>query len=194
MIRKHAEIDDWIVGTGAKTRYGYDGRLIYAMQVSEALTFDEYWEDSRFLQKRPNLAGSLQVVYGDNIYHHINGEWVQCDSHHSFDEGKENDDNLARDTSVNRVLVSERFAYWGRSAPVIPPEFRAFGDQERDICGGRGHQVFACELPSAFESWLDRMDRWGVLGEPLEFANHEPELGASVQAKNSALGDVSDQS
>lgn len=64
-IRKHASVGDWVIGTGAKVRYGYSGRLVYAMQVSEILDFDTYWNDERFLQKRPNLNGSLAVLYGD---------------------------------------------------------------------------------------------------------------------------------
>ncbi|MFC0668681.1 hypothetical protein ACFSKY_14665 [Azotobacter chroococcum] len=67
-IRKHASVGDWVVGTGAKSTYDYKGRLIYAMQVSEVLSFDEYWNDARFILKRPNLKGSLKVMYGDNIY------------------------------------------------------------------------------------------------------------------------------
>ena len=87
-IRKHALVGDWVVGTGAKVAYGYSGRLIFAMQVSEVLDFDTYWKDSRFFLKRPNLTGSLQVLYGDNIYHHVGKRWVQADSHHSDENGR----------------------------------------------------------------------------------------------------------
>src|SRR5690606_38071338 len=87
-IRKHASVGDWVVGTGAKLTYGYSGRLIYAMKVSEILDFDTYWNDPRFTQKRPNLFGSLQVLYGDNIYHRIGKRWAQADSHHSKEKGR----------------------------------------------------------------------------------------------------------
>ena len=50
-IREHASVGDWVVGTGAKVRYGYSGRLIYAMQVSEVLDFNTYWSDPRFIQR-----------------------------------------------------------------------------------------------------------------------------------------------
>ena len=39
MIRKGAAIGDWVVGTGSKG-YGLEGRLVYAVKVSETLTFD----------------------------------------------------------------------------------------------------------------------------------------------------------
>lgn len=172
-IRKHASVGDWVVGTGAKVAYGYVGRLIYAMQVSEVLDFDTYWNDPRFIHKRPNLTGSLQVLYGDNIYHRVGKRWVQADSHHSLEKGRLNKDNLAWDTGVDRLLVASKFVYWGRGAPTIPKKFRAFGKEKSDICAGRGHRVFEHELPAAFAVWLEEEGKWGVQGEPLEFAKHQ---------------------
>lgn len=172
-IRKHASVGDWIAGTGAKTRYGFSGRLIYAMQVSEVLDFDKYWQDPRFIHKRPNLTGSLQMLYGDNIYHRDRRGWVQADSHHSLPHGRLNNANLAWDTGVDRLLVATKFVYYGRSAPKLPSRFRAFGSDQIDICAHRGHRLFDGELPTAFAAWLDDLDEWGVRGDPLEFAGHE---------------------
>ena len=172
-IREHASIGDWVVGTGAKVGYGYSGRLIYSMQVSEVLNFDTYWNDPRFCRKRPNLTGSLQVLYGDNIYHRVGRRWVQADSHHSKEKGRLDKDNLAWDTGVDRLLVATKFVYWGRSAPTIPKKLRAFGKEKDDICAGRGHRVFENKLPAAFAAWLEEEGKWGVQGEPLEFSKHQ---------------------
>lgn len=172
-IRKHASIGDWVVGTGAKSKYGYHGRLILAMQVGEVLDFDQYWNDPRFLLKRPNLNGSLKVLYGDNIYHRVGRSWVQADSHHSLPNGRLNEANLVWDTGVDRLLVARKFVYWGASAPTIPKHFRGFGKERDDICAGRGHRVFENELPCAFAGWLEQEGRWGVKGAPLEFAKHD---------------------
>jgi hypothetical protein len=172
-IRKHASVGDWVIGTGAKGTYEYRGRLIYAMQVSEILDFDKYWNDPRFILKRPNLKGSLKVMYGDNIYRREGRRWVQADSHHSLPDGRLNKANLVWDTGVDRLLVATKFVYWGRSAPTIPKQFRSFGKDKVDICSGRGHRVFTGELPSAFAAWLDNEGKWGVQGDPLEFARHE---------------------
>lgn len=177
-IRKHASVGDWVIGTGAKSTYAYGGRLIYAMQVSEILDFDKYWNDPRFILKRPNLGGSLKVMYGDNIYRRDGRRWVQADSHHSLPGGRLNKANLVWDTGVNRLLVANKFAYWGRSAPTIPKRFRSFGRDKVDICSGRGHRVFAGELPSAFAAWLEKTDKWGVRGDPLEFTKHERAMAA----------------
>jgi hypothetical protein len=173
VIREHASVGDWVIGTGAKLKYGYSGRLIFAMQVSDAIDFDAYWSDPRFSRKRPNLSGSLQVLYGDNIYHHRGKHWVQADSHHSMEDGSLNQANLEWDTGVDRLLVASKFVYWGRAAPVIPKQFRSFGAKKHDICAGRGHRVFKNDLPAAFGAWLDANNKWGVQGEPLEFAKHQ---------------------
>ncbi|MFH1218838.1 MAG: hypothetical protein V1694_00060, partial [Candidatus Eisenbacteria bacterium] len=125
-IRAPANIGDWIVGTGAKTKYDLSGHIIFAMQVCEILSFDGYWTESRFACKKPVLNGSLKQVYGDNIYHRRGGNWTQADSHHSLEGGLPNDRNIDRDTSTNCVLVGSRFVYFGASAPVIPRVFRPF--------------------------------------------------------------------
>ncbi len=173
-IRASAELGDWIVGTGAKTKYGLAGRLLYAMKIDEVLTFDEYWADPRFLLKRPVLNGSLKQVYGDNIYHRDNGKWRQENSHHSFAGGRRNLRNIARDTSVDRLVVGRRFVHFGRAAPLFPPRFRPFKSTGEDICcPGQGHRVLSSRICASFEKWMEKQGRWGLQGMPLEFARHE---------------------
>lgn len=172
-IRGGASLGDWIIGTGAKSRYDMAGRLIYAMQVSEVLNFSTYWNDSRFLAKRPNVRGSLKIMYGDNIYHRVGKRWVQADSHHSLANGRPNNANIARDTGTDRVLIATKFVYWGASAPAIPKRFRSFRKTGEDICcKARGHRVFRGDPVTAFAEWLDEQGMWGVQGEPIEFAKH----------------------
>ena len=48
----------------------YIGRCIYAMRVTDALSFDQYWELPRYRCKRPVRNGSRRTMVGDNIYHH----------------------------------------------------------------------------------------------------------------------------
>jgi hypothetical protein len=173
-IRTGASVGDWIIGTGAKSRYDMAGSFIYAMQVGEVLDFDTYWNDPRFLAKRPDLRGSLKVMYGDNIYHRVGKRWIQVDSHHSLENGRPNKANITWDTGVDRVLVATKFVYWGASAPAIPKRFRSFRKTGEDICcKARGHRVFGGKLATAFVGWLEERGKWGVQGEPLEFAKHE---------------------
>jgi hypothetical protein len=174
-IRSTAQPGDWILGTGSKA-YGLDGRIVYAMRVEEACTFDDYWNDPRFCCKRPQLRGSLKQLYGDNIYHRLpDGTWQQEDSHHSLATGAPNLHNVLHDTATNRVLLSRRFVYYGQRALPVPARFRAFGDERRDVCLRRqGHSVVTGGLRDEFVAWLEEAnDEWGVVGLPAEFTRHK---------------------
>jgi hypothetical protein len=173
-IRSSALVGDWIVGTGAKVKYHLSGYLIYAMKVDEVMDFNTYWNDRRFLCKRPVLNGSLKQLYGDNIYHLHNNEWVQLDSHHSLDNGQPNTRNITYDTRKNRLLISRKFVYYGSAAIQIPEEFRSFHPTDEDLCcNGRGYRIKSHEIANAFESWLNDVGKWGVQGVPLEFESHK---------------------
>lgn len=63
---RNLKIGDWVIGCGSCQLHNL-GSLIYVMKVQEILTFDEYWNDSRFEIKKPRLNGSLMVMYGDNF-------------------------------------------------------------------------------------------------------------------------------
>src|ERR1700683_153648 len=117
---------DWIVGTGTK-KSGLQDHIIYAMRVTETQSFDQYWGDPRFVDKRVNRRGSRMYLFGDNIYHHNDktGRWIQEDSHHSRDSGKAFKVNLDHDTKTDRVLISEDFVYYGGSAIKIDAPFRS---------------------------------------------------------------------
>jgi hypothetical protein len=123
-IRKGASRGDWVVGVGSHAQ-GTEGRLIYAMRVDEKLTFDRYWNDPRFQDKKPDRRGSLKYRYGDNVYHHTqDGDWHQEGCRHSHDDGTSNLDHIKRDTSADAVLIATRFTYWGGQGPRIPARFR----------------------------------------------------------------------
>lgn len=185
-IRSAADVGDWIVGTGAKTKYHLAGHFIYAMKIEETLDFDSYWSDPRFLCKRPMLNGSLKQVYGDNIYHRDGRHWVQENSHHSLENGLPNRRNIARDTSINRVLVARKFVYFGNAAPPIPMDFRPYRPTGEDICcPGQGHRVMSQELAKAFGDWLGNNGQWGLQSIPLEFENHKRAAVAYPAGMNS---------
>lgn len=74
-------------------------------------------------------------MYGDNIYHHEGGKWVQELSHHSKADGSINYSNLNRDTGTDRVLIATEFYYLGNNAITIPQEFSIL------IAHGIGHRV-----------------------------------------------------
>lgn len=164
-LRRAARVGDLVIGTGTSTKH-LDGRLVYAMQVTEIVTFDEYWNDSRFRVKRPILYGSTKQQYGDNIYHHEGGAWKQEDSHHSLPDGILNAANLRSDTKVDRVLVSNCYTYWGGNGPPVPGEFRSWQgiDIVRKYVGHRHN--FPAELVEAFWGWIEPQLGLGIQGRP----------------------------
>ena len=151
-IRRTAQVGDWVIGTGSK-QHGRQRQLVYAMKVSETMTFDEYWDDPRFECKKPNLSGSRKQAFGDNVYHREAGRWLQADSHHSCPGGRPNPNNVRRDTSADKVLAAEHFVYFGSKRQEIPARF--------NICkSGTGHRCrFPRSLVNDVELWLLSLNR-----------------------------------
>jgi Nucleotide modification associated domain 2 len=170
-IRKMAQIGDWVIGTGSAVwkRQGY---LIYAMKISDVLSFDEYWSDPRFQFKKPNLCASKKLAFGDNIYSTTkNGDWIQLDSHHSFENGVPNFANIKKDTKANRVLIAKNFAYFGGNGPEIPENLRNCHDD--DICKkGPGHKCnFSDDMVREFIGWFSSLNASQQLGTPIDWGS-----------------------
>jgi len=118
-IRKGANVGDWVMGVaGRELGKSIHKKCILLMKVTEKIGFQEYWNDTRFQIKKPCRNGSALKMIGDNIYHRNNeGEWIQEDSHHSLENGMENEGNLNRDTGQSdQVLISNLFFYFGNQA------------------------------------------------------------------------------
>jgi len=171
-IRQAARIGDWVIGSGSndrKVRLG--GHLVYAMRVTEEMTFDEYYLDPRFEIKKPFRNGSRKQSCGDNIYFRaaVGGDWQQRDSFHSRLDGSLNPDHVVRDTGVNRVLISEDFVYFGGQGPAFPDELK---DQRgRHLCKkGIGRTIFDdAQLIAIFEKWVRSFGVHGYQGVPFEW-------------------------
>lgn len=165
-IRKSAVVGDWVIGMGG-ARLNSVGKCIFAMNVTEKLTFDEYWNDARFLDKRPIPNGSFKMLVGDNIYHQALGGWLQADSHHSNPDGTPNPLNMVPDTSADAVLISNRFRYFGEAAPTVPRSLLT----TLGYRNGRNHRVFDISDSTPL---LDFIAKAGppnsVLGDPIDFA------------------------
>jgi hypothetical protein len=170
-IRKVAQIGDWVVGTGSKKRKR-DKRIVYAMRVTGAITFSQYWTDPRFQAKKPNLRGSKKQAFGDNIYSKDarTALWCQANSHHSLNDGSPNESNVVADTSADRVLISDDFVYWGGSGPLLPQKFLRYGTEGINLCAGRGHKNnFPQDFVQEFIAWIRSLDVKGYAGEPLDW-------------------------
>ena len=147
MTRGAAQVGDYVVGlAGKRLRRGGDWRFIYAMQVLEAMTFDEYWHDKRFRAKKPRGESGIRAL-GDSVGQPVAG--------------------------TDRVLIGEKFAYWGRetkpvpaSLQFLPPAFEPLepGGWPR-ACGHR--RIDDPEKVEAFLKWFKGQKK-GCLGEPTD--------------------------
>jgi hypothetical protein len=170
-IRKSGrlQIGDWIIGTGSKALSKTFGKnfkyhLIYAMQVAEIMLIEDYWNDNRFKCKRPILNGSLPLIYGDNFYHKDDvGNWIQENSAHSYFDGSPNLKHLKTDISGKHAIVSQRFFYFGQSAPLLPLNLQK-------VChGGRGQKLLKPEQGAEFVSWLTAQFLPKIHGKPINW-------------------------
>ena len=146
---------DWILGN-ATAQLG--NRIVYAMQVSEVLDFDDYYRDRRFQHKKPRFDGTWQDACGDNIYYRqkLERTWAQRPTLFHGTPWER-----TKDTRHPRVFVSEHFYYFGENAPDIPEQFSAL-TWDRQGC--------KCSHPEgliqAFLAWLRTSFVPGIHGAP----------------------------
>lgn len=138
IIRKCAQQGDWIAVFGSADT-ALHGKLVILMRVDEILTFDEYWEDERFRDKRPAFDKGTIYTYGDNIYHRVDLQWVQEKSLYSTEDESANQIKTKRDTRTNRVLIASEYYYFGDYAIEVPEELEWFIER------GVGHSVYSDE-------------------------------------------------
>ena len=163
-IRKKAQVGDWIAGFGGSDTPCAE-KLVYIMRVDRVMSFDDYWGNTIFINKRPCFHNSIKACYGDNIYHSDgDGTWYQENSHHSY-ENKPNYINLEHDTSVDRVLVSSTYWYFGDRALCIPEELSSI------VKKGRGHKKVDDDLCDELVLWIKKQYAQGVHGIPFSWKN-----------------------
>ncbi len=173
-LRHAAKLGDWVAGVGSVTK-NQRGKLVYAMKVQGKLSFDEYWNSSRFKQKQPLRSGSIKQRYGDNVYHRAESadEWIQEDCRHSYEDGTPNPDHVRRDTKHPEVLVSQEYVYYGANAIEIPTQFRNRSEGDLFVALRSYRRNFPAELESAFISWLESLiSEVSVRGDPLDWSKY----------------------
>lgn len=170
-IRRTASVGDWVVGCGsANQAVKRGGHLVYAMKVTEILSFDEYSVDPRFSSKKPYRSGSRKQSCGDNIYYRGDEQsiWKQRDSFHAQADGTPNPDHINKDTSVNRILISNDYVYFGGEGPTFPEDLKS--REGHPICkSGIGHACY--DDPNVIvdlEKWVRSLGA-GYQGAPFEW-------------------------
>jgi hypothetical protein len=140
-----AETGDWVVGTGGANlkRSAGHGKIVYAMQVTDKLTRQQYFLASRYRKKKPIENGSYEQQMGDN----------KCPVG-SFKRNEQ------------FVLISRHFFYFGRNA--IDIEKKKFPDLEKSGPGFRSD--FDPAYIARFVKWLKK-ETPGRHGDPQMQAN-----------------------
>lgn len=163
-IRRAAQVGDLVVGSYSvdKSRGG-DGHLVFAMRVTEVVTFDGYSTDDRFECKKPSRNGDDIALVGDNIYSRPDSEtpWTQADSAHSNPDGSPNFKHTKNDTRINRVLISRDFLYLGNEVFELP----LFEGEDIRAKGRVVRSDFREETVEAFIEWFTSLEK-GIRGDP----------------------------
>lgn len=144
-IRRTARPGDWIIGF-----HGFSGKhdtrheeICYVMQVSESLSYAEYWEDLRFRSRRPSekkisTPPSDSAPPCDNFYRPagvgVNGD-AELEQAPFNNAGHDDPGSQQTDKGGKNVLVSKRFWYFGDQAKELPQSLGRLGEV------GRGHVV-----------------------------------------------------
>jgi len=164
IIRRHANVGDLIIGISPKNK-GKGNNLIYGMIVEEKISFNQYWNDTRFQYKKPVMNGSIVQMMGDNIYHYNEEikKWFQLDSHHSLMNGKINKLNVDNDTKADAVLISSSFYYFGKEPISIPETLKS------KIVVGRSHRCLTEKDSKEIWNWLEKNCEQGIHADPLKF-------------------------
>jgi hypothetical protein len=151
-----AQKDDWIIGTSPNYR---DNKLIYAMHVSEVLSFDTYFSDARFEKKKPVINGSWRQRVGDNMYYKgQQGQWVQ---HRTIQHPSPV--LIKKDLKYPFVFIAEYFYYFGDKAIEIPIDYQDLIWKSQG-CKCNHDPV----IVEKFLMWLKVNFDPGVLGNPID--------------------------
>lgn len=161
VIRRTAKIGDWVVGTGSTSAPSGDlsGKIVYAMEVSSAMSLAEYdvWARNHRPEKVPDLRNEdLRRRVGDSIYDFSSDPPNQRPGVH--DKG-----NRETDLSGKKVLLSMNFYYFGNRPVPLPPHLQPIIHQTQ------GHKVNANDAHVApFLEWLEsqNFDRNCLVGAP----------------------------
>ena len=143
-IRRVAKRGDYIMGTGSRRTVG-NTKLVYAAEVSDVVTLEEYGMLPKYQFKQPSDSGPWWKPLGDNIYEKVGGKLIQRENaSHSYTD-------KARDLSGKNVLICKTFWYFGDCPEEIPTRFHEF------IKKGPAHKrMQKSPLVKQFLAWLHK--------------------------------------
>ncbi len=124
MIRRTAQVGDWIVGLGSRNGPGgrdLSSHVIYAMKVSRKLPYADYWREchARLPMKIPvwSSTARLERRVGDCIYEPLSdGRFWQ---HAGVHKAGNYDGDVG---GLNALLADEKFFYFGENPVELPAD------------------------------------------------------------------------
>lgn len=169
------ERGDWLIGNSDVA----DGnKLVYAMQISDVLTMQDYFSDPRFQAKKPNPAGTLEEQCGDNIYFKEQGRWRRLPSRfHNNCEIFNKDLRKKKDSDVllgGPVFIARRYYYFGDNRVAIPSRL------SRVIKDRQGLSNTFSPLADDFVTWLEANYTPGIHGQPRDQEDHARDIGPMI--------------
>ena len=185
-IRKGAVVGDWILGTGSKRTklkdgftYNLGSHVVYAMRVTGKVNFAKYEQMCR--------KGKLAVkvpAWRSNKYHKRVGDCMyQFDKNGNFKLamlGIHNQSKIKRrkvglikkDLSVDCVLLSNEFYYFGDCAPRLPRNL------EDLVHAQQNSKVNTSKAKlNKLEKWLNEYPENKILGRPQQQYKLKPYKG-----------------
>ncbi len=182
VIRRTANVGDWVVGVGSKNVKGkdYSGQMVYAMKVTQKMTMEAYnrYCTNNLPEKIPDIN---HVDYsrrvGDSIYSFQNNKSTLLPSVHNMD-------NVGTDIGGKFALLSNHFYYFGNNAIKIPTNFKGIIKQ------GQGHKSNANDsIKEEFVFWLESQNFTlnHLYGEPqikIEFHKNDGIYCANVRCES----------
>ena len=178
VIRRVAQIGDWIVGVGSKNVQGvdYSNKLVYAMKVTDKMNLAEY---NTFCEKfLPGKIANFKTSkfidkIGDCIYYGSDMDNLQISlSVHNIA-------NRSTDLGGVNTLLSDHFYYFGDKAIDIPEHLMHLVKQ------GQGHKSNANN--HILESFIDWIDGIGIqpnslLGDPQFKLKFSPDYEKTISS------------
>lgn len=194
VIRRVAEIGEWIVGTGSVNSPQSDKsrHILYAMRVTKKMTMQEYdtYCRQQLRGKIPDWDnGAFTRKVGDCIYDFEDAH----NAHPKLRKGVHNEANMETDLGGKNVLLSTHFYYWGNAAVPLPEHLHPI------LHTTQGHKSDAnTTYVEDFETWLYGLNLQAstLFGEPQlkrEIVARETDAACSRCAKRDRAEDLEDE-
>jgi hypothetical protein len=164
-IRRTAEREDWVIGTGSKNSKLKDGKvydladsLVYAMKVTDKKTLEAYDEycQINLPDKLPNWRSpDWQNLLGDCIYDYSTGQIP------IIRKSVHQEKNRVGDLSGNNALLSTHFYYFGEEPRPLPSALKGI------IKKSQGYlKIEDPELIDRFEKWIKQFKKNRIYALP----------------------------